>query len=43
MNFINHLLDLTDVDQLTSESINDAIKLEAFQLAGFDVDELSFD
>jgi hypothetical protein len=43
MNFINHLLDLTDIDQLTSESINDAVKLSACQMAGFDLEELNFD
>ena len=43
MNFINHLLDLTDVDHLTVDEINDAIKLSACQLADFDPEELSFD
>ena len=43
MNFINCILDLTDVDHLTVDDINDAGKTEACQLAGFDVEELSFD
>ena len=43
MNFINHLLDLTDVDHLTVDEINDAVKTEAFQLAGFDPEELNSD
>ena len=43
MNFINYILDLTDVDHLTVDEINDAIKLSACQLAGFDLEEFSFD
>ena len=43
MNFINYILDLTDVDHLTVDDINDAVKTEACRLAGFDVEELNFD
>ena len=43
MNFINCILDLTDVDHLTVDDINDAIKMEACRLAGFDMEELNFD
>ncbi len=43
MNFINCILDLTDIDHLTVDEINDAIKTEACQLSGFELEELSFD
>jgi len=43
MNFITCILDLTDVDHLTVDDINDAVKTEACRLAGFDVEELGFD
>ena len=42
MNFITCILDLTDVDHLTVDEINDAIKLSACQLAGFDPEEFNF-
>jgi hypothetical protein len=43
MNFINCILDLTDSDFFTEESISEAIKTEARLLAGLDPEEFCND
>ena len=43
MNFINCILDLTDIEDLTEESINEAIRTQACLLAGIDPEEFCID
>ncbi len=43
MNFINCILDLTDIEDLNEESISEAIKTEARSMAGLDPEEFCND
>jgi hypothetical protein len=43
MNFINCILDLTDSDFFTEESISEALKTEARSMAGLDPEEFYID
>ena len=39
MNFINCILDLTDIEDLNEENISEAIRTQACMLAGLDPEE----
>ena len=43
MNFINCILDLTDSEDLTEESINEAIRTQACLLAGIYPEDIDCD
>ena len=43
MNFINCILDLTDTDFFTEDSISEALKTQARLLAGLDLEEFCND
>jgi len=43
MNFINCILDLTDSDFFTEESISEALKTQARSMAGLDLEEFCTD
>ena len=42
MNFINCILDLTDIEDLTEESISEAIRTQACLLVGIDPEDIGF-
>ena len=43
MNFINCILDLTDIDFFTDKIVSEALKTEARLLAGLDPEEFCLD
>ena len=43
MNFINCILDLTDIEDLNEENISEAIRTQACMLAGIYPEDIDFD